>query len=165
MESDLASVKRRIDLYVAARVDDMDDCADLSQLCLIKVWRKGHTFRGDATFDSWLYRLVHNAVMDWARREAQRRRTLDLVERLDRREHDLEKTTLDRLGVQRLLSAMSGRDRRIVELTYLHALTSAEVGGILGLAPSSVRCRLLRIRRDCVDPAEPTTRRVVVGQG
>ena len=37
--------------------------------------------------------------------------------------------------------------REIVELTYLEDLTSERVGEVVGLAPSSVRCRLLRLRR------------------
>ena len=41
----------------------------------------------------------------------------------------------------------SGVDRQVVELTYLQDLTSVQVGKVLGLAPSSVRCRLHRLRR------------------
>lgn len=163
MPPNLDSVKRRIDGYVAARVQDGDDRADVGQICLIKVWLKGHTFRGDSAFDSWLYRVVHNEVVDWARREARRLRILERVDGFDGSTHDLEETTLDRVGVQRLLSRMSGIDRQIVELTYVHDLTSVGVGAILGLAPSSVRCRLLRLRRDCADLTSAPTRRVAIG--
>ena len=163
MLPNLDSVKRRIDGYVAASVQDGDDCADVSQICLIKVWLKGHTFRGDSAFDSWLYRVVHNEVVDGARREARRLRILERVDGFDGSTHDLEERTLDRVGVQRLLSRMSGIDRQIVELTYVHDLTSVGVGAILGLAPSSVRCRLLRLRRDGADLTSAPTRRVAIG--
>jgi len=58
---------------------------------------------------------------------------------------------------------MNGIDRQIVELTYVHDLTSVGVGAILGLAPSSVRCRLLRLRRDGADLTSAPTRRVAIG--
>ena len=147
MRPSLSVVKQRIDHYISGRVDDVDDRAEVAQLCLIKVWRKGHTFRGDSAFDSWLYTVIRYEVVNWSRQEARHARIVDCAARFERPQQDLEHEVLDRVAVQRLLLQLSGLDRKIVELHYLRDLTSERVGETTGLAPSSVRCRLLRVRR------------------
>lgn len=157
MTPSLEAIHPLILQYVAPWVDDADDRADVAQLCLIKVWRRLHTFRGESAFDSWLFRVVRNEVVSWARREARRERARCCGVALPRRTCDFEKETLDRIRVQRLLTRLSGRDREIVELTYLHDLSSDQVGEMLGMASSSVRCRLLRLRRGLASAmAEPS---------
>ena len=50
------------------------------------------------------------------------------------------------VDLERLLSELNETDRRVLELRYCRDMTSAEVGAVLGIAASSVRCRLLRLR-------------------
>jgi RNA polymerase sigma-70 factor (ECF subfamily) len=45
------------------------DAWDLSQEVFIKAWKALPRFEVKALFSTWLYRIAHNAVYDWARRK------------------------------------------------------------------------------------------------
>ena len=53
---------------------------------------------------------------------------------------------LNKVVVDRALGEIPSADRLLLELLFREDRTSAQVGEELGLAPSSVRCRLRRIR-------------------
>jgi RNA polymerase sigma-70 factor (ECF subfamily) len=55
-------------------VDDADR-KDLMQEAMLQVVRKLHTFRGDAQFSTWLYRVTANAALMKMRSERRRRAT------------------------------------------------------------------------------------------
>ena len=143
----LSRTKQKIDELVGAcGVRDPDAQADVAQLCLIKAWRRGHTYRGDASFDGWLYGVVRNESLSWIRREGTRLRNLERASAqwCDRR--GLADDVILDVTIERLLSELNETDRRLVELRYCRDMTSAEVGVVLGIAASSVRCRLMSLR-------------------
>src|SRR5437763_10186919 len=48
------------------------DAEDVAQDVLLQVLRKGDTFRGEASFPTWLHRVTVNAAMDYRRRRTRR---------------------------------------------------------------------------------------------
>lgn len=50
-----------------------EDAADLAQQVWIKVWRKLHTFKGDADFYTWVYRVATFAGLDFIRKRNRQR--------------------------------------------------------------------------------------------
>ena len=45
------------------------DAMDLLQEVFLGVYRNLHTFRGDAKFSSWIFRIAHNKAIDLSRRK------------------------------------------------------------------------------------------------
>ena len=145
----LTAAKSKIEQFVAhCGPDDPDAKADVAQQSLIKVWRHGHKFRGDAAFDSWLYRVVRNESISWIRRESRRSRLTSLGLGIPEPQPDIADQTAHSDLVERLLSGLGYIDRTILDLTYRYEMTSVEVADIVGMADSSVRCRLMRLRRN-----------------
>jgi DNA-directed RNA polymerase specialized sigma24 family protein len=72
---------------------------------------------------------------EWAESRRPRRTTSD-VDRV-----------LARVDVERYLRPLDDTDRALLTCYYLLELTSAQVGDELGMAASSVRCRLMHLRR------------------
>lgn len=134
--------------FLGPFVADADDLDDLIQECLIRVWRRGHTFRGQSKFSTWLYRVVQNEFISWTRGRAARenRRRAWATRQPRERDTSLEEEVLNKIVVRDLLEGMPHADRRVLELRYLMDWTSSRVGEELGLAPSSVRCRSMRAR-------------------
>ena len=133
-----------------AWVKDEDDVCDLAQDCLTKVWLKGDTFSGQSNFSSWLYSIVRNEFLSWVRRREVHERAGRqwLAEHARPALRDLADTTTDRLAVAKLLSRLGALDRSILQLRYVDGRTSMDIGRELDLAPSSVRCRMTRVRGD-----------------
>jgi RNA polymerase sigma-70 factor, ECF subfamily len=128
-------------------IDDLDAQADVAQRSLIKVWQRGHTFRGEAPLDHWLRRVVRNEAISWMRREAARPRGgAAALDHMASRERDVAELVVHRLVAERLLSGLDAMDRKIVELRFLEEMNSREIASTLGLADSTVRCRILRLR-------------------
>ena len=134
--------------FLVPTVPDADDLSDLTQECMIKIWRRGDTFEGRSAFSSWVYRVARNEFLSWTRRSARRARHQHRLAELYESDVDdrLETTVLSKVATDRLLHALCERDREVLKLRYLLGLTSTQIGRELGLAPSSVRCRILRVR-------------------
>lgn len=147
--SDWTELEARIRNYLAPVVADADDRADVTQECLIKVWQRGDTYEGRSKLSSWLYRVVRNEFVSWTRRRTVREKGQRAWAAQQPRERgtSLDVEVLNRVVARDLLESMPRADRRVLELRYLRDWTSSRVGKELGLAPSSVRCRILRARR------------------
>ena len=72
-------------------VRDAEDARDLSQEAFLRVYRTAESFRGDARFSTWFYRVLVNLCMDHRRRRWWQR----LVVR-DAAGDDPERSVLDR---------------------------------------------------------------------
>src|SRR5580704_10307507 len=53
------------------------DAEDLAQETFIQAFRQLHTFRGEARFSSWLYRIATNLCLNWKNRETRQQRLLE----------------------------------------------------------------------------------------
>jgi RNA polymerase sigma-70 factor (ECF subfamily) len=60
---------RRVLLWCLRVVRNKEDAEDLTQDAFIHVMRKIHTYRGEAHFSTWLYRVVMNTVFMRLRRK------------------------------------------------------------------------------------------------
>ena len=61
------------------------DVEDVAQECFIKAYRALNTFRGDAQFGTWLYRIAYNCCID-RREQRSRRRSHEVM--IDARDDD-----------------------------------------------------------------------------
>jgi RNA polymerase sigma-70 factor (ECF subfamily) len=139
------------------------DAQDAVQEAFLQVFRKLATFRGEARFSTWLYRIVTNAALMQRRQRARRRgepldaclpafdaegrhaaspaeiaAASDIEARMDQRRL-AEKA---RAGIDRLPETY----RAAFVLRDLEELETAEVGAVLGLEPGTVRQRVHRAR-------------------
>jgi RNA polymerase sigma-70 factor, ECF subfamily len=140
-------------------VDDADR-KDLMQEAMLQVVRKLHTFRGDAQFSTWLYRVTANAALMKMRSERRRRATpLDdanpeengmplaiaggeWAERADKR---MESHQLN-VRLERALAELPQGYREVVIEHYIEGKPLQGVADNLGTTESAVRSRLHRAR-------------------
>ena len=72
---------QRVYGVLVGMVRNADDARDLSQLAWIKVWNKLHTFKGDADFYTWLYRVTTYVGLDFIRKR-NRKREIELLDEM-----------------------------------------------------------------------------------
>jgi RNA polymerase sigma-70 factor, ECF subfamily len=128
---------------------------DIAQDTFLKLLSSIGQFRGDASFESWLYRLVVNSCLDYHRK---RRRFLPLLEdgleeALDRFRAPRESALSDLLReeqeerVQQVVAQLPEEQRMVVVLRYTEGLSYEEIADLLGCRRGTVASRLNRAHK------------------
>lgn len=123
------------------------DAEDLAQETFIRAYQRLGTFRGDAKFSSWLYRIAINTCLNWQKHQ-QRRKQLDQT-------WSDEQTTpagddgLDELSqrVQAALLCLSSKQRAAIILTVYEEMNHAEAARVLGCYETTVSWRVHTARK------------------
>jgi RNA polymerase sigma-70 factor, ECF subfamily len=121
---------------------------DIAQETFLKLLSSIRDFRADASFESWLYRIVVNTCLDHQRR---RRRLIPLIGGLldavtapaESALHKLLRTEIEE-NVQSVVGGLSPEQRIVVVLRYTEGLSYEAIAEILGCAPGTVASRLNR---------------------
>ena len=137
------------------------DAEDVTQDVFLQVVRKLPTFRGEAAFSTWLYRVTVNAALAYRRKRAVRERgrvpeaeaeqpdAAELPGPVRRWARPPDLQLLDR-EIQRLVEgAIAGLPepyRDVYVLADVEGLPNAEIGELLGLGLAAVKSRLHRAR-------------------
>ena len=138
---------------------DAEDARDLSQEAFLRVYRMAATFRGDAKFSTWFYRILVNLCLDHRRRGRWWRRLVD--DREDREAGDqLERQPapgvdpVDTLGQAQLMTRvwdevdrLSPQQRAAVVLQVQEDLSTSEIAAVLACSEATVRVHLHRAVR------------------
>lgn len=134
------------------------EARDCLQDAFVNAWRKIHTFRGDARFSSWLYRITHNACLMRMRRKRRRPEvSLDLPSNSDdnfeRQIPDLapisdELLQIDELGreIDRAVATLPPKYREVFDLADLQHRSMKDIAARLDLSVPNVKTRLHRAR-------------------
>ena len=136
------------------------DADDVMQETFIKVYRSIRTFRKEAAFETWLYRIAVNEALNFVkRRERQRESTLETTseaeyEAITRYRAQIandphihaEKAEL-RHHVTAAVNNLSLKHRTVVILHEFEGLTHAEIASILNCSEGTVRSRLHYARK------------------
>ena len=124
---------------------------DIAQDTFLKLLSTIRKFRGDSTFDSWLYRLVVNSCLDYRRR---RKRLIPLVEQWIDSLRTTRETALNELlrvelekSVQQVVGQLTPEHRMVVILRYTEGLSYEEIAVILGCSKGTVASRLNRAHK------------------
>ena len=131
-------------------VGDRQEAEDVAQEAYLRVFRGLAGFRGDAQFETWLYRIVANAALTHLRR---RRRFGELM--ADPADEELEpadaggapETVADRDALAGAMASLSPALRAVVLLKDVYGLSCQEIGDQLGVSEGAVKVRLHRARR------------------
>lgn len=121
------------------------DAEDLAQEIFIQAFRKLSSFRGDAKFSTWLYRIGINACLNW--KKSQQRRS-QLHEEWSRQTRENSGQTDDLAArVREALLALPPKQRAAVILTTYEGLNHAEAARILNCSETTVSWRVFMARK------------------
>ncbi|HJZ56811.1 MAG TPA: sigma-70 family RNA polymerase sigma factor [Gemmataceae bacterium] len=159
-------------LYNAAvrLVDSPEDAADVVQDAFLNAYQSLHTFKGDAEFFTWLYRIAFNTAISLKRK----RRVVISLDAHGSGEHALEPddpseyvrpgAALERTEEERqlheALGRLSGEHRDVLVLKDIEGMKYEEIAEVLGVPIGTIRSRLHRARLELRDLllADPNAR-------
>ncbi len=133
---------------------DAEEAKDLAQEALIRAWQMLPSFRGEARFTTWLYRLVVNLGLN---RLTRLRRRPEQPSVDDARWPDPSSLAADpeaihgarewREAIWREVDALPEKYRLAIVLYYQHERSYDEIARILELPLNTVKTHLARARR------------------
>jgi RNA polymerase sigma-70 factor, ECF subfamily len=124
---------------------------DIAQETFLKLWASIGDFRGESSFESWLYRIVVNRCLDHRRRG--RRWMPFLSGLLDAvvapAENALQKVMRAEVedDVQRIVSTLPPDQRLAVVLRYTEGLSYEQIAEAVGCSTGTVASRLNRAHK------------------
>ncbi len=133
--------------------EDPDDAEDLAQAVWIKVHRNIRSYRGEAKFTSWLYRITFNTAVEFGRKIQRRSKALETVTR-DRAGDTAPAPGSEALDTQQFVAAvrllvedLPPRQRAVFALADLEDRSTAEIAEMLEIEEATVRVTLFKARR------------------
>lgn len=134
-----------------------EDAAEAAQEAFLAVWQGLGTFRGEASFSTWLYRLASNACVDLLRREGRHRAAagpslddgalnVDAADPAPTPQEAVERTEL-RERIEEGLRRLPEEYRQVLVLREMHQLSYEEIAAALCLDLGTVKSRISRGRQ------------------
>jgi RNA polymerase sigma-70 factor, ECF subfamily len=138
-----------------------EDAADVAQEAFLRAYSSLPEFRGDSSFATWLFRIVHNACLDELRKRKRQRvtsldepisgedgemdRQLAIADASDGPEQALERVEVQR-AVQESIGALDEEYRVVVVMRDIQGYSYNEIADALGINLGTVKSRLNRAR-------------------
>ena len=120
------------------------DAEDLAQETFIRAYRQLHTYRAEAKFSSWLYRIGINTCLNWQKSRQRRERLHDEFARQDTSPGNVDELTAK---VQAALLLLPDKQRAAIILTVYEEMSHAEAARVLGCSETTVSWRVFTARK------------------
>jgi len=138
--------------YLRRLCGSKQDAEDLTQQTFLKVWSSLNGFAGRSKFSTWLYRIAHNAYIDWQRRSSRsiQPHTDQGWQGCTDKNPGPFANAAERQLAQRLYEAVDLLDedkRQVVHLHYYEGLSLTETAKVLNVATSTVKYRLREVMK------------------
>jgi len=124
---------------------------DIAQDTFLKLFSTIANFRGDSSFDAWLYRMVVNSCFDQKRKA---RRLTPLLDEVLAALRTPDVSVLDEVlrsemstHVKSVVEGLAPDQRMVIVLRYTQGLSYDEIAEILGCASGTVASRLNRAHK------------------
>ena len=148
--------QRPIAAYVYRMVGDYDSALDLTQEVFIKIYSSLERYRPEFKFSTWIYKIAHNASVDYLRRSASREQALHVEVDGEEREMTVMSRKLSpeqeyaveerRAEIERVVRQLPAVYRELIILRHQHDLSYDEIAEVMSLPLGTVKNRLFRAR-------------------
>jgi RNA polymerase sigma factor (sigma-70 family) len=127
---------------------------DALQESFIKVYHNIHRFRGQSTFATWLYRIVVNTCLTFAKKQKKQQLFVEIDSAKDI-EMEFNETGFDRLMasersamINNALNRIRSEESLLLRLYYLSELDLQEIKKVTGFKESKIKVTLFRARKN-----------------
>lgn len=157
--------------YVGRMLDgDREEAEDIAQETFIKAYRSLDSFRGQASFSTWLYKIATNLCIDRARTRKRRpQQAYSLDEPIDKDEDEGAREIPDtryeptkgverdemRALVRETVAEMPEKMRQVLIMCDLQGMPYEDISAVLDVPLGTVKSRLFHARADLARRLRP----------
>lgn len=139
-------------------LNNQEDAMDALQETFIKAYRSLGTFKGNSSFQTWIYRIVVNTCYDMLRKKKSRIQADSLykndggdeymieVPDVDKGPEDIIIAEEERAGIFECLERLHIDQKEIIVLRDVEGFSYEEIAEILSLTMGTVKSRISRAR-------------------
>lgn len=132
--------------YIIIKIGSQMEAEDMTQQVFLKALQAIPSYKSQgAPFSAWLYRIAHNQIVDYLRKNSKRPPAFDDDPRgvIDNnRNNDPQRITEHNLSMEQLLDAarsLTAAQREVISLRFTSDLSTAEVARIMGKSQGAVK--------------------------
>lgn len=122
---------------------------ELFQETLIRLWTGLESFAGRSEERTWVYRVALNTAINLHKSKKRRVHTMPLTFDIEALPPDDAKSRQVR-QLHDIIAQLDPMDKALVQL-WLDDLSYADIGAIMGISPSNVGSRLMRIKEKLIE--------------
>lgn len=133
---------------------DREVANDIFQEGFIKVFQHLHTFKGESSLNSWMYRIFMTTAINYIQRTLKNRFEVSINEQInpvndevDEKEKDHWLNHLTREEALEMVQNLPEKYRLIINLFAVDQLSHAEISKILNITETTSRSQLSRARK------------------
>ena len=135
--------------YIKSR----EDAEEVAQDAFVKAYSSLHSFKSDARFSTWLYRIVVNTALN--KKKLKKQYPVEISDTLAAElPSDINTifatqiTSEHRKHIQAALKAINTNERLCITLYYLNELSVEEIHELTGITTSNIKVLLYRGRKN-----------------
>ena len=149
----VTTYQSRLYTHILGRIKDTETAKDLTQETWIKAFRAINTFRADASFYSWLYRIAENVCIDYHRKQKVAH-TIEPIHDINERHiidthpcpsHNIERQEL-RQQLQEAIKHLTPTRKRVFLLYYIHEMPIKGIAKQIGRSEGTIKTHLCNAR-------------------
>ncbi|MEW6081550.1 MAG: RNA polymerase sigma factor [Bacillota bacterium] len=156
-EDVFSAYRKRVYGYALRLVGDPHDAEDVTQETFLKLYRSMHTFRGECSIETWVFRITANACVD-SLRSSRRREVLCLDGQRDQEAPvpqlvgsapdpaEVAEGVDIREGVVECLNRLERDQRKVLVLREVRDLSYTDISREMGCPLGTVKSKLNRAR-------------------
>jgi RNA polymerase sigma factor (sigma-70 family) len=132
---------------------NQEDAEEVAQDAFIKAYTSLYSFKADARFSTWLYRIIVNTALN--KKKLKKQYVTELTEKMSEELpsdtstiHAVQFTSEHRKHIQSALQSLHVNERLCITLYYLNELSVEEVHDLTGISTSNIKVLLYRGRKN-----------------
>ena len=128
--------------YIAIKIGDKMEAEDMTQQVFLKALESISSFKWKGVpFSAWLYRIAHNQVVDYYRKQKKRPDTLtdEALVVSDSNPQQMAERSLDIEQVMSATKQLTESQREVISLRFTGGLSTAEVSKIMGKSQGAIK--------------------------
>lgn len=127
-----------------------EDAEEMAQESFIKAYKSLHTFKGDAKFSTWLYRITYNSCISEVRKRKVYFSSVDDVQITD----NSDEINIDGIpeenrakAIKQAMEKLKEEEYMLILLFYFEEQSVIEISKVTGLSESNTKVKLFRARK------------------